>query len=95
LYCALFFFWSYFGATLGSGVHRWERILTLVACGFWLSALALVFAVVANPGRVRRLLLLLSVAGVAFWFVMQIPVSDFLAVEHARQAASQDRSGVR
>jgi hypothetical protein len=91
LYCGVFLLWPYFGATLGSGVHHWERTLTLVVYGFWLSALALLMAVAANPGRTRRLLLLLSIAGLAFWFVMQIPVSDFLAVEHARQAASQMR----
>jgi hypothetical protein len=91
LYCAVFLFWPYFGAALGSGVHRWQRTLNLVGYGLWLSVVAAVFALVANPGRTRRLLLLLCFAGVAFWFLVQIPVGDFLAVEKARQAASHTR----
>ncbi len=89
IYCGVFLLWPYFGAKLGSGVHRWERTLSLVGYGFWLSALALVFAVAANPGRVRKLLLVLCIVSAAFWFFMQLPVNDFLAVEQARQATSQ------
>ena len=91
LYCGVFLLWPYFGATLGSGAHRWERTLTLVGYGFWLSALALILAAAASPGRVRKLLLLLSIVAVGFWFSMQIPIKDFLAVEQAQQAASQTR----
>ncbi|MGI9101020.1 MAG: hypothetical protein ACR2IF_01125 [Terriglobales bacterium] len=65
----------------------WQRVRNLVGYGFWLSVVATVLAITANPGRVRRLLLLLCIAGVAFWFFMQLPVGDFLAVEQARQAA--------
>jgi len=85
---ATFLLWPFFGAKAGSGVARWEHTLNVISVGFWVSVIALLLALVAVGKVVRRLLLLLSIAGVFFWFVMRIPVGDFLAVERAKEAAS-------
>lgn len=85
---ATFLLWPFFGAKAGNGVARWEHTLNMVSVGFWVSVIALLLALVTVGKVVRRLLLVLSIAGVFFWFVMRIPVGDFLAVERAKQAAS-------
>lgn len=97
MYCAVFLLWPYFGAKQGGGVRRWELTAQLVAFGFWLSVLALTSAIVCKGGTTapakarvgqRFVLVIMSLAAMFFWFAMAIPVSDFHAVEGAREAAS-------
>lgn len=95
VYSAVFLLWPYFGAKQGSGVGRWQITAQLVAFGFWLSAFALTSAIVCKCGTTakarvgqRFVLVLLSLAAMFFWFAMAIPVSDFHAIEGAREAAS-------
>jgi hypothetical protein len=96
-FCAVCLLWSFFGAKQGSGVTRWQLTADLVTCGFWVSAFALIAAIVCKAGtkgpvraRVGQkfVLILLSLAATLFWFAISIPVNDFYAVEAAREAAS-------
>ena len=96
-FCAVCLLWSFFGAKQGSGVTRWQLTADLVMCAFWVSAFALILAIVCSAGtkspvraRVGQkfVLILLSIAATLFWFAMSIPVNDFYAIEAAREAAS-------
>lgn len=96
-FCAVSLSWSFFGAREGSGVRRWQLTADLVTCGFWVSAFALILAIVctaARKGPVRPrigqkfVLILLSLAAMLFWFATLIPVNDFYAIEEAREVAS-------
>ena len=85
-YAAVFLLWPYFGAKLGSGVPRWELTSRLAELGFWLSVLSLGLSMLCRKQRLA--LGGLSFVAMAFWFTIQIPISDYLAVEGARQGAA-------
>ncbi len=87
-FCAVFFLWPYFGARVGGGAARWELTAKFVMLGFYGSAFALFSAIICKNAKLRVALAVLSLAATCFWYVMLIPVSDFWAVERAREAAS-------
>lgn len=88
LYLALWCLPGWFGAKPGTGVVLWERAGALIASGFCLSAATFLLAAIGSGKPIRRLLLVLSVAGAMFWTIAAIPASDFQAAERARQRST-------
>ena len=85
----IFMIWPWFGSHSGAGVVQWQRTVLLIRLGALISIAALVVAVVTSFRRLRLWLVILSLAGLVFWFTMSIPASDFLAVDHANAPAAR------
>jgi hypothetical protein len=82
-------FWiSEFLPNSGNGVARWERTVTIIGMGFWLS-LASSAVSIPSVGRARKVLITLSLAGVAFWLLISVPVMNALYIERVRRHAQQ------
>jgi hypothetical protein len=82
-------FWiSLFLPNTGTGVARWERAVSIMGVGFWLS-LASSAVSIPSVGRAGKVLITLSLAGVAFWMLISIPVVNALSIERFRRHAQQ------
>jgi hypothetical protein len=88
---SIFMIRPWFGSRSGAGVAQWQRTVLLIRLGALISIASLAVAAVTSFRRLRLWLVILSVAGVVFWFTMSIPASDFLAVDHARSSAHAAR----
>jgi hypothetical protein len=84
-----FWFWPWFGAKPGGGFAVWQRAVTLVQVGFWLSIASLVLALASAGKGARRAVIALCVAAAFFWTMMVVPAVDFRTAESRRQAGSE------